>query len=97
MIISNSKIPYNIIVIGNKIDLPINANIDMINEFIKMHSIETPSMSFIELSIKNSLNLNNLFEHIIKKYLILSIQPTTNKYINYNYNNNSKLSCCNII
>lgn len=95
MIILNSKIPYNIIVIGNKTDLPINANIDMINEFINIHSTETPSISFIELSIKNSLNLNNLFEHIINKYLILSIQPTTNKLI-LNYNN-SKLSCCSIL
>ena len=96
MIISNSKIPYNIIVIGNKIDLPINANINMINEFINMHSnSEIPSISFIELSIKNSLNLNNLFEHIIQKYLVLSIQPTANRLTLYY--NNSKLSCCSII
>ena len=95
-IIKCSKIPYNIIIIGNKIDLPIKANIDMINEFIKIHSTsEFPSISFIELSIKNSLNLNDLFKHIINKYLVLSIQHTNHKLI-LNYNN-SKLSCCNIL
>ena len=93
-IIQFSKPPFNIIVIGNKIDLPINANVDMIKEFINLTS-ENQYISFIELSVKNNLNLTNLFKNIIKKYLILSIKTTTNKLIiNNNY---SKLSCCNII
>jgi Ras-related protein Rab-6A len=92
-IIRFSKAPFHIIVIGNKIDLSINANVNMIKEFINLTS-ENQSISFIELSVKNSLNLNNLFENIIKKYLILSIKPTTKLIINNNY---SKLSCCNII
>ena len=87
-IIKFSKEPFNIIIIGNKTDLPINANINMINDFVKIHKIT----SFIELSIKNTLNLDNLLDLIINKYLILSIKITNNITTN-----NNKSLCCNFI
>ena len=85
------KEPYSIIVVGNKIDLFIKVDRQKIYDFINNKNI-----SYVEISVKNQINLNNLIEEIIKSYKKLNIVNDENTILINNNNYNNKY-CCIIV
>jgi small GTP-binding protein len=87
--------PFNIILVGNKNDLPININKEIIFNLYK-------NLSYIEISVKNDLNFDTLFNEIILNYTklnilnsdIINIDNIDNNNID---NNNYKFNKCCII
>ncbi len=84
---TNFMIDYmKIILIGNKNDLPIKADIDKISEFCTENNIEN-----INISIKNDKDFNNLMDIICMNYK--EIKNDENIIITQQ----SKYACCNIL